>query len=211
MSGNMMAVASYGDKDYYKCKYCRYVAPFASIISQNYSKTYYNETLHKCVNNVNGLEYVYFEDHKVEDYECVDCGGCLHNYTYENVDNLQHNLECIICGYTKQEYHGEYTYTSYSSTSHKCTCKCGYERFSAHKVKSGGGLIQRCVDCGALVNLNDNFGQIQSVGNGITYITDNGSFVRGDGIIVLSEIDYLLYINGELDIDSLVSQGAATH
>lgn len=32
-SGNMFVVASYGTKDYYKCKYCRYVAPFTSIVS----------------------------------------------------------------------------------------------------------------------------------------------------------------------------------
>ena len=32
--GNMMAVASYGDEDYFKCKYCRYVAPFFSNMPQ---------------------------------------------------------------------------------------------------------------------------------------------------------------------------------
>ena len=62
-SGNMVAVASYGTKDYYKCKYCRYVAPFDSNVTQNYSKTNYNNSLHKCVNNVNGLEYTFYEEH----------------------------------------------------------------------------------------------------------------------------------------------------
>lgn len=62
-AGNMMAVASYGTKDYYKCKYCRYVAPFDSNVTQNYSKTNYNVYFHKCTNNVNGLNYTFYEEH----------------------------------------------------------------------------------------------------------------------------------------------------
>lgn len=61
-SGNLMAVACYGDKDYYKCKYCRYVASFSSNITQNYSKTSYDDRFHKCVNNVNGLEYTFLRN-----------------------------------------------------------------------------------------------------------------------------------------------------
>lgn len=67
--GNMMAVASYGTKDYYKCEYCRYVAPFASIVEQDYSETYHNITQHKCVNQVDGLEYTCYEEHVYDD--CV--------------------------------------------------------------------------------------------------------------------------------------------
>ena len=81
--GNMMAVASYGTKDYYKCEYCRYVAPFDSNVTQNYSKTNHNSSLHKCVNNVNGLEYTFYEEH-VRD-------------TYVYVDNYNHIRRCS-CG-----------------------------------------------------------------------------------------------------------------
>ena len=81
--GNMMAVASYGTKDYYKCEYCRYVAPFNSNATQNYSKTYHNSSLHKCVNNVIGLEYTFYEEH-------------VHD-TYVYVDNYYHRL-CCSCG-----------------------------------------------------------------------------------------------------------------
>lgn len=45
---------------------------------------------------------------------------------------------------------------------------------------------------------------------GVTYITDSGSYVRSDGIIVLSAQDYELYLAGELDLDSLLSQGGVT-
>ena len=39
----------------------------------------------------------------------------------------------------------------------------------------------------------------------INYITDNGSYLTPDGIIVLSAIDTELYISGLLNLDSLVS------
>lgn len=70
--GNMMAVASYENKDYYKCKYCRYVASFDSNVVQNYTKTYYDNTLHKCVNNVDGLEYTFYEEHNLNAYVYLD-------------------------------------------------------------------------------------------------------------------------------------------
>lgn len=70
-------------------------------------------------------------------------------------------------------------------------------------------MIKKCIDCGALVNLNDTPGQLQSVTIAY-YITDNGSFVRYDGIIVLSTEDYELYLAGELDLDSLISHSAVT-
>ena len=63
-SGNMMAVASYGTKDYYKCKYCRYVAPFDNIVQQNYgNEAYYSEDQHIATNMVNGLSYTCYESH----------------------------------------------------------------------------------------------------------------------------------------------------
>ena len=70
-------------------------------------------------------------------------------------------------------------------------------------------MIKRCVDCGCLVNLGETPGQLQSVGIAY-YITDSGSYVRSDGIIVLSAQDYELYLAGELDLDSLLSQGSVT-
>ena len=80
-SGNMFATASYGNKDYYKCKYCRYVAPFNSIVEQNYSVTDYDTLYHKYVNQVNGLEYTFYEEHA----------------PYVPVDNQYHRRNCA-CG-----------------------------------------------------------------------------------------------------------------
>ena len=83
--GNMMAVASYGNQDYYKCKYCRYVAPFSEIVEQDYTKTNFSTYLHKYVNNVEGLEYTFYEAHQ---YTCV------------SISNLSHRSTCD-CGETK--------------------------------------------------------------------------------------------------------------
>ncbi len=56
-SENMMVVASYGEYDYYKCKYCRYVATFNMKIEQNYQTIPISDTHHKTFNEVLGLEY----------------------------------------------------------------------------------------------------------------------------------------------------------
>ena len=90
-SGNMMAVASYGIKDYYKCKYCRYVAPFANNVRQNYvATTSKDSTQHWCVNNVTGLTYTTTEAHG--------------NYTYTYKDSSYHTATCE-CGYEKSVRH----------------------------------------------------------------------------------------------------------
>ena len=80
-----MAVASYGTKDYYKCKYCRYVAPFENNVEQNYVATEYKDRVqHWCVNDVAGLGYITAEDHS-------------HTYTHRDATN--HTGICT-CGYT---------------------------------------------------------------------------------------------------------------
>ena len=71
-SGNMIAVASYGNQDYYKCRYCRYVAPFDDIITQQYNKTNFDRQKHRCVNTVAGLAYTFYEAHVNESYITYD-------------------------------------------------------------------------------------------------------------------------------------------
>lgn len=108
--GNMFAVASYGTKDYYKCKYCRYVVPFDSNVTQNYSKTNYNSSFHQCVNNVNGLEYMFYEEHIRDTYVYVDknrhrrscaCGaGALERHTVSVSSVVGGRFApCMGCGY----------------------------------------------------------------------------------------------------------------
>ncbi len=88
--GKMMAVACYGTKDYYKCKYCRYVAPFENNVEQNYIAGEYIDALqHSCYNNVAGLNYYTYEPH-------------AYQYTY--VDTSTHSAICV-CGDTITEAH----------------------------------------------------------------------------------------------------------
>lgn len=78
-SGNMMPVASYDTKDYYKCKYCRYVAPVTSIVDQNYLYTNFGDSNnHYKVNDIDGFRYKIIEKHdfsyEEEEAYCNDCG-----------------------------------------------------------------------------------------------------------------------------------------
>lgn len=107
-SGNMMAVASYGTRDYHKCKYCRYIASYNSTIAQNYSKTDYSDSKHKCVNTVPGLSYTFYENHRVTSYVPCDsdiyhngvCGGCGHYSPSKHIvtPTAGKFATCIMCG-----------------------------------------------------------------------------------------------------------------
>lgn len=171
-SGNMKAVASYGTQDYYKCKYCRYVAPFASIVTQNYSKTYHTDTLHKCVNTVAGLEYTFYEKHTIVNHECTGCGEHIHSYTDR--------------------------YVWQSEVGHKSYCECGEYTTSSHVVTHGSfdtsdgyGI---CLRCRGRVFM----GVLQSVPVGSAH-TDNGSYILTNGTIVLVDEDIDAYMAGTLE------------
>lgn len=129
-SGNMMAVASYGTSDYYKCKYCRYVAPFSAIVPQNYSITNHSNTLHKYTNNVNGLGYTFYEEH---------------SFTY-NITGSNHTITCR-CGYTVTENH-TFTYRSISDGFHSISCsKCNYTYNEAHTMVKKNNIPVYCSKC----------------------------------------------------------------
>ena len=174
--GNMMAVASYGTSDYYKCKYCRYVAPFSSIVPQNYNKTYYDISLHQCSNSVNGLSYSFYENHTF-----------VNNY-------------CTGCGFYHAHSYSPYMYDDYRS--HKRTCSCGSYELEAHYVRYSDivdGRYANCLGCFRRLDLNSNVAGIIRSGN--TVITENGSYILPSGIIVLADADVEAYINGTLEIN----------
>ena len=165
-SGNMMAVASYGTKDYYKCKYCRYVAPFEDIVEQNYSYVM-NDNTHTITNNVNGLQYTISGEHD--------------------------GLDCSVCGYHKHMYNARHV--ANNSINHNSYCRCGEYIVKVHAVKNQTGLLKaQCVDCGYLLNLGGDIGQIQS----ILKVSANGSKMLSTGIIILVDEDVETYLNGTL-------------
>ena len=91
-SNNMIALASYLEYDYYKCKYCRYVAPYDRIIKQTYTYEETGSSLNHNVNSITqGLEYSFVENHS-------------YTYGYKWKSNAQHIASCI-CGKTKLSGH----------------------------------------------------------------------------------------------------------
>lgn len=172
-SNNMMAVASYENKDYYKCKYCRYVAPFSSNVTQNYSYIDVdNDNYHQVTNNIQGLTYSFTEPHQSE-------------------------TSCNLCGY----YHNHsYTkYGKYSDRQHKKICSCGDYILQYHIINGQGSGI--CVLCGFPASSGGAINPFSI--NSINYITDNGSYISENGVIVLSDIDYLKFLSGSLDVYAL--------
>ena len=121
-SSNMMAVASYETTDYYKCRYCRYVAQYDSNIEQNYTYTSTGYTNHLISNNVVGLSYQYYESHTTDTY----CNKC--DFIHDHNFNL---------------------YRKYDSLQHKVSCVCGKFILQGHAIKFGD---TRCIVCGELLS-----------------------------------------------------------
>ena len=180
-SGKMFPVASYGNKDYYKCKYCRYVAPFTSLVDQDYVATdHYNSTYHIVTNQVNGLSY-----------------SCLDEHTFDS------NGVCTGCSQiSSHSFNSNYVY--YTSNTHKAYCTCGTYILKLHAIDGTrtytfhGHLYGPCIDCGAIIDLGGE-GPIIPVPNIINQmVTDNGSFIMESGIYYIVEEDLEAYINGTL-------------
>ena len=162
-SGNMFAVASYGNKDYYKCRHCRYVAPFSDLVTQNYTKTNAGPK-HKCVNTVTGLGYTFYEAHSIQ--------------RYIRYDNTYHYTGCV-CGFVQ------------SQTKHV-----------VRMVTSRTGVCMQCdaeviVDNGTISPWSTGETVCSASGSGGWYLTENGSYVLPNGVIVLVPEDVEGYLTGE--------------
>ncbi|MBQ7389669.1 MAG: hypothetical protein IJW02_01030 [Clostridia bacterium] len=172
-SGNMMAVASYGTSDYYKCKYCRYVAPFDNIEAQNYSISPYSDDYHIYTNNVDGLNYVVKEAHSSP------------------------NGTCTVCGRTHSHSYTRYTYID--TSLHRATCSCGYTVTEAHYVRRADIIDNRyakCVGCKRLLDLNQ--GHVSIIMGNNMLVSANGSYILSNGIVVLVDEDIQAYLDGTL-------------
>ena len=162
-SGNMFAVASYENKDYYKCKYCRYVAQFTDNIAQNYLYSSLNSSMHNAINQVSGLYYTFDEAH-----------------------TFSHH------------------FLSHSSTKHKSYCVCGQYTLESHAADASnlyfynGHIYAPCLFCGTLVDLGGNGPIIPVPGSINQMVTDNGSYIMDNGILVIVAEDLEAYLNGSL-------------
>ena len=169
-------------------------------------------------NNVPNTEYYCYDDCRILTYKDLhsyvnhyepyistqhkaycECGEYItqdHNYSYTDITDTHHTATCV-CGLNEEpEEHYIHHYARNNSLTHYVYCECGESKLSAHVVSSGsGGILTKkiCIFCGEIVD------------KGLSIITslqlahtENGSYIRPDGIIVLVDEDIEAYLNGEL-------------
>ena len=115
---------------------------------------------------------------------------------YEYKQHTFFDDACVCCGLAHIHEYIEWEY--YSNTQHieKCTCGCLGTVRASHVVRSNSvGIFKPCVYCGALINTGSDFSQIESTK---ILITESGSYIMPNGIIVLVDADIEAYLNGEL-------------
>ena len=91
-------------------------------------------------------------------------------------------------------------YIQYNSTNHKFACTtCETTFFQLHIISSSGSSSYRpCIVCGYMVKVGTgpSLGELQSNSNRL--VTENGSYILDNGIIVLVDEDIEKYLNGTL-------------
>ena len=171
-SNHMMAVASYGTKDYYKCKYCRYVAPFELNVEQSYGVREYisGNTLQHYAHSNNGLTYKILENH-YSDYES-------NIYQQYSINDIRYSTKHIV----------------------RCGCS-GVQMTKMHVFTiedvNDGNTSTTCIDCNAVIT-NSGPGIVGPLNKNIWQVTDNGSYKLTNGIIILVEEDIDSYKEGTL-------------
>ena len=183
------------------------------VLSNHTCNTFYefSELQHKAACDCG---YYMYLDHEISyspssstlhESACESCGYSIyenHTLDYLQYTSTKHEVICESCNYDVYSNHS-FNYLPYSSLQHKAVCDfCGLQKNEAHVISvSGVSNVKSCLKCGATVNTGGM--QIESVAN-VKYITPHGSYIRADGIIVLTEYDTQQYLSGELDIDNLV-------
>lgn len=133
----------------------------------------------------------------------------VHQKTYVSIGSSKHRVSCY-CGYREDLLHvydehycsycEEYTeihnydrnYVWLNYVNHSVECSCGDVISAGHAVRSGTNI---CLLCGGRVNIG--FVEIQSLPDD-TYITENGSYILPNGIIILVDMDIEEFLNGTL-------------
>lgn len=125
----------------------------------------------------------------------------IHNHNYED-------HYCIVCNHytATHDYHEPYTWVDYNQ--HKATCGCGATTQQGHAVASNafanGKRYATCLICGGLAEKG--FVQLNALSAEVQYVTDNGSYILPNGVIVLVDEDIELYLHGTLEFHKKDSQ-----
>ena len=123
-----------------------------------------------------------------------------HTFTYTSKNSISyHDRVCTTCYYyTESDIHFETVgYQWLNLTTHTMLCECGDLIERNHVVSSdaynSGASIAPCLLCGG--NATIGFIEIQ---NNILKISENGSFILSNGLVVLVDEDIEAYMNGTL-------------
>ena len=148
----------------------------------NFTYTNINQTSGTHLKTCSECAYAVYEEHQ-------------HSEFVEITDS-HHSTACVCGQVGEPEEHYIHHYSRNNSLTHYVYCECGESNLSAHVVSSGsGGILTKkiCIFCGEIVD------------KGLSIITslqlahtENGSYIRPDGIIVLVDEDIEAYLNGEL-------------
>lgn len=112
-------------------------------------------------------------------------------------------------------------YSYNNNNSHMSVCICGNEKANPHIVSNVVNKHGVCISCGASVYVgngpvitpwgsNDGISDACAVNNNIQYITQNGSYILPNGVIILSERDYTLYLSQKIDLNELIYSDCCT-
>ena len=221
-NSNMLHVATNGVQDFYKCQYCRYIEtvevydeitipnPTSISTTDNLSigETRYI-ILNVTTSNMyqfnltanSSIEYKIFDEefNEVSYYQSGNFKTLLlsggESY-YLRMKFVNSNASGEITTTINQHTHSNvYTWLDY--TNHQKTCLCGYSSIEGHAIRNedyiSGNMYATCIICGGIANIG--FIEIQ---NNIVMISDNGSYVLSNGIVVLVDSDIESYLNNTL-------------
>ena len=106
---------------------------------------------------------------------------------------------CNKCNYVTNSH--IFKYEKLNNTKHIATCDCGHSEISAHVISSSNAGLTKapCILCGAIIVLDSGIGMVPGVNSiRIDKVTENGSYILPNGVIILVEDDYEALINGTL-------------
>lgn len=137
--------------------------------------------------------FQYIQDDESASHHIKICGECGYQI---NSSHVYDDHYCTFCNIYTSTHDYEAPYVWINIYNHSATCCCGETTTQVHAVKSG---TTRCLLCGG--NAGSGIVQMSANSNNIHLVTQNGSFITSEGIIVLVDKDISDYLNGTLIFD----------
>lgn len=144
--------------------------------------------------DLSNIAVTHSNNYIINNIEYCGCGMEKHSHHYED-------HYCTICNNytTLHDYHEPYTWINY--TQHRAICGCGATTQQGHAVASNafanGKRYATCLICGGLAERG--FVQLNALSAEVQYVTNNGSYILPNGVIVLVDGDIDLYLDGTLE------------